>query len=183
MSSTNQHAPSTTPRAPTRATGWTGWIAFASVVMMLSGTLTGISGFLAVINHNWTMWNNDGAPYGTVYWWGWWTLFVGVVVFAIGALRGPRQHPYGLIFAKLVAPRLSPVTEREPVPPLKFAQLVGFVFAVAGVAGFALGVPLLGVVATAFALFAAFLNAAFGICLGCQIYPLVARLRRTPNSA
>jgi len=90
MSSTNQHAPSTTPRAPTRATGWTGWIAFASVVMMLSGTLTGISGFLAVINHNWTMWNNDGAPYGTVYWWGWWTLFVGVVVFAIGAalLRG-----------------------------------------------------------------------------------------------
>lgn len=110
-------------------------------------------------------------------------LAVQAVVFAIGALRGPRQHPYGLIFAKLVAPRLSPVTEREPVPPLKFAQLVGFVFAVAGVAGFALGVPLLGVVATAFALFAAFLNAAFGICLGCQIYPLVARLRRTPNSA
>jgi hypothetical protein len=101
------------------------------------------------------------------------------VVFAIGAARGPRQHPYGLIFANLVAPRLSPVTEREPVPPLKFAQLVGFVFAVVGVAGFALGVPLLGVIATAFALFAAFLNAAFGICLGCQIYPLVARLRPT----
>ena len=102
------------------------------------------------------------------------------VVFAIGALRGPRQHPYGLIFAKFVAPRLSPVTEREPVPPLKFAQLVGFIFAVVGVAGFAAGVPLLGVIATAFALFAAFLNAAFGICLGCQLYPLVARLRRTP---
>ncbi|MCI4674545.1 DUF4395 domain-containing protein [Candidatus Mycolicibacterium alkanivorans] len=103
------------------------------------------------------------------------------VVFAIGALRGPRQHPYGLIFAKLVAPRLSPVTEREPVPPLKFAQLVGFIFAAVGVAGFASGVPLLGVIATAFALFAAFLNAAFGICLGCQIYPLVARLRRIPT--
>ncbi len=101
------------------------------------------------------------------------------VVFAIGALRGPRQHPYGLIFATFVAPRLSPVTEREPVPPLKFAQLVGFIFAVVGVAGFALGVPLLGVIATAFALFAAFLNAAFGICLGCQLYPLVHRVRRT----
>ena len=101
------------------------------------------------------------------------------VVFAIGALRGPRQHPYGLIFAKFVAPRLSPVTEREPVPPLKFAQLVGFIFAVVGVAGFALGLPLLGVIATAFALFAAFLNAAFGICLGCQLYPLVTRLRHT----
>ena len=102
------------------------------------------------------------------------------VVFAIGALRGPRQHPYGLIFATFVAPRLSPVTEREPVQPLKFAQLVGFVFAAVGVAGFALGVPLLGVIATAFALFAAFLNAAFGICLGCQLYPLVHRVRRTP---
>lgn len=100
------------------------------------------------------------------------------VVFAIGALRGPRQHPYGLIFATFVAPRLSPVTEREPVPPLKFAQLVGFFFAVVGVAGFALGVQLLGVIATAFALFAAFLNAAFGICLGCQLYPLVHRVRR-----
>jgi len=101
------------------------------------------------------------------------------VVFAIGALRGPRQHPYGLIFAKFAAPRLSPVTEREPVPPLKFAQLVGFIFAVVGVVGFALGVPLLGIIATAFALFAAFLNAAFGICLGCQLYPLVHRVRRT----
>jgi len=103
------------------------------------------------------------------------------VVFAIGALRGPRQHPYGLIFATFVAPRLTPVTEREPVPPLKFAQLVGFSFAVVGVGGFALGVPLLGVIATAFALFAAFLNAAFGICLGCQLYPLVARFRRIPT--
>ena len=104
------------------------------------------------------------------------------VVFAIGAWRGPRQHPYGLIFQRLVAPRLGPVTEKEPVPPLKFAQLVGFVFAVVGVVGFAAGVPL-GLVATGFALVAAFLNAAFGICLGCQIYPLVARFRRAPSIA
>jgi Domain of unknown function (DUF4395) len=105
-------------------------------------------------------------------------LGVQAVVFAIGAWRGPRQHPYGLIYRRFVAPRLGPVTEKEPVAPLKFAQLVGFVFAVAGVIGFAAGVALLGLVATAFALVAAFLNAAFGICLGCQIYPLVARLTR-----
>jgi hypothetical protein len=110
------------------------------------------------------------------------------VVFAIGAVRGPRQHPYGRVFAALIAPRLGPVTEKEPVPPLKFAQLVGFLFAVVGAAGFAfqaaLGGPLLGLIATAFALFAAFLNAAFGICLGCQIYPFVARLRRaTPATS
>jgi Ca2+/Na+ antiporter len=82
-----------------------------------------------------------------------------------------------------VAPRLGPVTEREPVPPLKFAQLVGLVFAVVGVLGFAAGATLLGIIATAAALAASFLNAAFGICLGCQLYPLVARLRPTPRSA
>ncbi|MGW4098748.1 DUF4395 domain-containing protein [Mycobacterium sp. NPDC004974] len=105
------------------------------------------------------------------------------VVFAIGAVGGPRRHPYGRVFATFIAPRLAPVTEREPVPPLKFAQLVGFAFAAVGTAGFAFGITALGLTATAFALVAAFLNAAFGICLGCQIYPLVARLRRAPSPA
>jgi len=112
------------------------------------------------------------------------TVILGVqaVVFAIGAWRGPRRHPYGLIFANLVLPRLGPVTAKEPVPPLKFAQLVGFVFAVIGVVGFACGIQLLGLVATGFALVAAFLNAAFGICLGCQIYPLISRLTQSPSN-
>lgn len=106
-------------------------------------------------------------------------LGVQAVVFAIGAAGGPRKHPYGRVFATFIAPRLAPVTEKEPVAPLKFAQLVGLLFAIAGTVGFATGVTALGLSATAFALIAAFLNAAFGICLGCQIYPLVARLRRT----
>jgi hypothetical protein len=105
------------------------------------------------------------------------------VAFAIGAVRGPRKHPYGLVFANVVAPRLAPVSEKEPVPPLKFAQLVGFVFAVVGTAGFATGLGTVGLVATGFALVAAFLNAAFAICLGCQLYPLVARFRRTTSPA
>jgi Ca2+/Na+ antiporter len=102
------------------------------------------------------------------------------VIFAVGAIGGPRRHPYGRVFAGVVAPRLGPVKEREPVAPLKFAQLVGLIFAVVGVVAFAAGAFLVGVVATAAALVAAFLNAAFGICLGCQLYPLVARLRPTP---
>ncbi|MFC4603542.1 DUF4395 domain-containing protein [Rhodococcus kronopolitis] len=99
------------------------------------------------------------------------------VVFGLGAALGPRRSPYGALFARLVAPRLSPATEREPAAPLKFAQLVGLAFAVVGVAGFLTGLTLLGTVATGFALFAALLNAAFGVCLGCQLYPLVARFR------
>jgi hypothetical protein len=105
------------------------------------------------------------------------------VVFAIGALRGPRQHPYGIVFRRLIAPRLGPVTEREPVAPLKFAQLVGLVFAAVGAIGFAADWSAVGLIFTAFALFAAFLNAAFGICLGCRIYPLAARLRRVRTPA
>lgn len=110
-------------------------------------------------------------------------LGVQAVVFAIGAMRGPRRHPYGKLFATVVAPRLAPVSEREPVQPLRFAQLVGLVFAVVGVLGFAAGAPLVGTVATASALGAAFLNAAFGICLGCQVYPLVSRLRPVRDAA
>ena len=105
------------------------------------------------------------------------------LVFAIGALRGPRQHPYGKLFATFIAPRLGPASEREPVQPLRFAQFVGLIFAGVGLIGFVAGAPLVGIVATAFALAAAFLNAAFGICLGCQIYPLVSRLRRTRDAA
>jgi Ca2+/Na+ antiporter len=104
-------------------------------------------------------------------------------IFAIGAIGGPRRHPYGRLFARVVAPRLGPVEEREPVAPLKFAQLVGLNFAVVGAAAFAVGAFLAGVIAAAAALVAAFLNAAFGICLGCQLYPLVARFRPASNAS
>ncbi|MEU7630857.1 DUF4395 domain-containing protein [Nocardia sp. NPDC049220] len=104
---------------------------------------------------------------------------VQAVVFAVGAAAGPRRHPYGRIYATFVAPRRAPTSETEPVAPLRFAQLLGFAFAAVSLLGFALGVTVVGTIFAGFALFAAFLNAAFGICLGCQIYPLVARLRRT----
>lgn len=105
------------------------------------------------------------------------------VVFGIGARRGPRRHPYGIVFGRVIAPRLGPVTDREPVAPLKFAQLVGFAFAAVGTLGFAADWSAVGLIATAFALFAAFLNAAYGICLGCKLYPLAARFRRVPTPA
>ncbi|WP_067704149.1 DUF4395 domain-containing protein [Nocardia jejuensis] len=102
-------------------------------------------------------------------------LAVQAVVFALGAQFGPGRSPYGRIFRALVAPRIGAPTELEPVAPLRFAQLVGLIFAVLGVLGFVAGSSVLGAVFTGFALFAAFLNAAFGICLGCKIYPLAAR--------
>ncbi len=99
------------------------------------------------------------------------------VVFAVGAFAGLRYAPYGVLFRVLVAPRLGPVREREPEAPARFAQLVGLVFAVVGAAGYLSGAPLVGAVATGLALVAALLNAATGLCLGCELYLTVRRAR------
>ena len=99
---------------------------------------------------------------------------VQAVVFAVGAFAGLRYAPYGAFFRLVVAPRLGPVREREPEAPPRVAQLVGLLFAVVGAAGYLLGAPVLGAVATGFALVAALLNAATGFCLGCELY-LIAR--------
>jgi hypothetical protein len=99
---------------------------------------------------------------------------VQALVFAVGAFAGLRYAPYGVLFRLLVAPRLGPVREREPEAPPRFAQVVGLLFAVVGAAGYLLGAPALGAVATGLALVAALLNAVTGFCLGCELY-LVAR--------
>ena len=99
---------------------------------------------------------------------------VQAVVFAVGAFAGLRYAPYGAFFRVAVAPRLGPVREREPEAPPRFAQLVGLLFAVVGAAGYLLGAPVLGAVATGLALVAALLNAVTGFCLGCELY-LIAR--------
>jgi hypothetical protein len=102
MASTNPDTFSTAPSAPTKATGWTGWVGFAAFIMMLSGTLTAIQGLIAMINHNWSQFNNDGAPYGTAYGWGWWNLVIGLFVFGIG-LALLRGHMFARIVAVFVA--------------------------------------------------------------------------------
>ena len=105
-----------------------------------------------------------------------WLLAAQAVVFAIGAIFGLRYAPYGLIYRYAVRPRLAPPGELEAEAPPRFAQGVGFVFAVIGVIGYAKGVTGLGIVATALALIAAFLNGAFGFCLGCEMYLLIRRI-------
>ena len=98
------------------------------------------------------------------------------VVFAIGAIKGPQATPYAAIFRKFVKPRLKSEAKFEDVRPPQFAQRVGLGFALVGLFG-AVAAPVLFQVAVAFALVAAFLNAAFDFCLGCQIYLTFARLR------
>jgi len=111
-----------------------------------------------------------------------WPLVVQAVVFAISVAFGVQASPYGQLFKRLIRPRLGPPKELEDAAPPRFAQLVGLVFAVIGLIGYFAGVEVLGVVATGFALVAAFVNAAVGLCLGCEAYLLIQRIR-TPSTA
>ena len=98
-----------------------------------------------------------------------------LVVFAIGAFAGPAKTPYAFLFKKFVKPRLKGAVPTEDARPPQFAQSVGLIFAVVALAGSLFSIPALFTVAVSFALFAAFLNAAFNFCLGCEIYLLGLR--------
>jgi hypothetical protein len=104
-----------------------------------------------------------------------WLALAQALVFAVTVAR-PGFGPYGLVFRYLVRPRLGPPREFEPVAPFRFAQGVGFVFAAAASVGLLAGATVVGLVAAGLALVAAFLNAAFGLCLGCEAYLLLRRL-------
>lgn len=98
-------------------------------------------------------------------------------LFAWGAAAGVARHPFGIVFRHLVRPRLAPPPELEDPRPPTFAQLVGFVVTAVGVVLGFLGVPAAVPIAAAAAFVAAFLNAAFGYCLGCRLYLVLVRAR------
>ncbi len=110
------------------------------------------------------------GPAGTVL------LAVAAALFAVGALRGPQGTLQGWVFRRWVRPRLTPPTHLEDAAPPRFAQAVGLAVTLVGLAlspAVAVAVP----AAAAVALVAAFLNAAFGFCLGCEMYLAAQRLR------
>jgi len=105
-------------------------------------------------------------------------IIIQLVQFGIGAFAGPPKSPYAWLYKRFVQPRLSKTFESEDVRPPQFAQFVGFVFALFATVGALTHTWPLFVTASSFALFAAFLNSAFGYCLGCKMYLLGVRLRR-----
>ncbi|KPI08328.1 protein of unknown function DUF4395 [Actinobacteria bacterium OK074] len=104
-----------------------------------------------------------------------WLLAWQLFAFALGATGGAQGSPYGWLYRRLVQPRLGPPTRFEAPQPPQFAQAVGLVFAVVGLIGYTAGPQWLGLLAVGAALAAAFLNAAFGYCLGCEMYLLLRR--------
>jgi hypothetical protein len=115
-----------------------------------------------------------------------------LLVLAIAALflwsvASPRTAPWGVLYRRVVQPRLAPPTEFEDPRPPRFAQGVGLFVTAVGLLLHLAGVPWALPIAAAAAFIAAFLNAAFGLCLGCQLYLLLQRAgligRRRPSAA
>lgn len=107
----------------------------------------------------------------------WLLLAALALLFAWGAFAGVARHPFGVLYRRLVRPRLAPPAELEDPRPPTFAQGVGLLVAGTGVVLGSLGLPLAVPIAAAAAFLAAFLNAAFAFCLGCQLYLLLIRAR------
>ncbi len=103
-------------------------------------------------------------------------LVVQAFAFGAGALLGLRYQPYGWFFRHYVRPRLGEPADLEDERPPRFAQAVGFGFALLAIAGALAHVDALFYVAAGFALAAALLNAVFDFCLGCELYLLGARV-------
>lgn len=99
-----------------------------------------------------------------------WLLAAQAAVFALGLLGA---SPYGMIFKGTAK---SPPAEPEDATPPRFAQGVGLLFALMGLVGYAIQITPLALGAVAAALFAAFLNAAFRFCLGCEMFLIIRRL-------
>ena len=112
-----------------------------------------------------------------------WVLAAQAVMFAAGTFLGLPRSPYGLLYKRLVRPRLGPPAELEDAAPPRFAQAVGLVISVVGIAGYGTGLVPLGMVAASLGLVAAVLNGVFGVCLGCEMYLLIRRTWPAPAGA
>ncbi|GAA3899923.1 DUF4395 domain-containing protein [Microbacterium invictum] len=104
--------------------------------------------------------------------------FLALLVVALLFLWGlisPRTAPWGVLYRSVLQPRLAPPAELEDPRPPRFAQGVGLFVSIVGLTLHLIGVPWALPIAAAAAFVAAFLNAVFGFCLGCQIYLLLQR--------
>ena len=106
-----------------------------------------------------------------------------VAIFSIGTAVGPAKHPYAYVFKYLVRPALKPPTDLENATPVHFAQFVGLLVTGTGLVLHLVGVAYALPVAAAAAFTAAFLNAVFAYCLGCQIYLGLKRVGLIPSKS
>ena len=100
------------------------------------------------------------------------------LVFAVAAFFGLRWSIYGNVF-RWVKRRfdLGPPPAVEAEGPPRFAQLCGFIVAAGALVAFVSGATTVGWVLAGVVLALSSLLALTGICIGCELYLVVQRLR------
>jgi Domain of unknown function (DUF4395) len=114
---------------------------------------------------------------------GWtWILIPLCFGFWARVLTGPTLSPLGQLATRVVAPRISRTPRLTPGPPKRFAQAIGVAFSTTAlVLALSVGVGPAKVV-IALLTIAAFLEAAFGFCLGCKVFAILMKLGAIPES-
>ena len=98
-------------------------------------------------------------------------------------LCGPRFSPLALVASRVIVPWIGRPSKPVPGPPKRFAQGIGVVFSTTAlVLAFGFGLTTAAWVVLAMLTCAAFLEAAFGICLGCKAFALLMRFGVIPES-
>ena len=98
-------------------------------------------------------------------------------VLFLGAAFGPKFGPFLRLYAVAIRPRLGPPRELEDPRPPRFAATVGVVFLLGGTIAFLAGATAIGWGLALIVAALAGLAATSGICVGCELYLIVARRR------
>ncbi|MBU6329982.1 MAG: DUF4395 family protein [Acidobacteria bacterium] len=106
-----------------------------------------------------------------------WVAPLFALVLGLGAVFGPAYGPVLRIFQQFIRPRLAPPAELEDPRPPRFAAGVGVVFLLSASVLFALGASAAGWTLSLMVAALAALAAVSGICVGCEMYVLLVRLR------
>jgi len=110
-----------------------------------------------------------------------WATAVIAYGFVARVLTGPSLSPLGQLMTRVVTPRLPFATRPVAGPPKRFAQGIGVLFSVSALLLAILGYwgaaqIILGLLAAA-----AFLESAFGLCLGCKGFAVLMRFGVVPE--
>lgn len=110
-----------------------------------------------------------------------WLLFVIAYGFIARVLTGPTLSPLGQLVTRVITPALPFAAKNVPGPPKRFAQGIGVVFSVTAVVlAFGFGATTAAYAVLAGLIFAASLEAFFGLCLGCKMFALLMKLGVIP---
>lgn len=107
----------------------------------------------------------------------WYVVPAFAVVLFLGAAFGPQYGPVLRFYSQVVKPRLRPPTELEDPRPPRFAATIGVVFLGLSTAAFLADAGTVGWILALIVAGLAGLAASTGICVGCELWMMIARRR------